>query len=72
MANAIITIDRSFTSENRSKIQLVPQNKEIFMAWSQLRDVVTAKERLRTPFAFRWLKFKTGFFGRVLKKGDVR
>lgn len=31
-----------------------------------MRDVISAKERLRIPFKYRWLKFKIKYFGAKL------
>jgi hypothetical protein len=56
----------------RSKINLALKKKEFSMVIKRsLLDAVTAKERLKVPFRYLWLKFKTGFFGLTLLKGDV-
>lgn len=69
MANAIVLQSFVFKKENRSKINLAKQKQEVSMVRRSMLDAVTAQERLTVPFRFKWLKFKTGFFGLVLKRG---
>ena len=70
MANAIVANEWSFTKKKRSKLSLASKKQEVSpMVRRSLLDVVTSKERLSIPFKFRWLKFKTGFFGLVIRKG---
>lgn len=65
MANAIIL-------SQTGKIKVAHILKELPMARSHMFDHVRPEQRLSIPFRFRWLKFKTGFFGLVLKKGGVQ
>lgn len=70
MATAILTNVPRFTSANRSKINLATQKKEFSMVKNRpMLDIVKPKERMSIPFSYKWLKFKTGFFGLVLRKG---
>lgn len=73
MANAIVTNVLGFTTHNRSKIYLTKQKKEFSMVNGRsLLDHVSPRQRKATPFSYRWLKFKTGFLGLVLLRGNVQ
>lgn len=70
MSTAILTTNLGLTNRERSKIKLAIRKKELSMVRNRsLLDVVTAKQRMKVPFSYSWLKFKTGFFGLVLQKG---
>lgn len=71
MAVAIVPNEHGFAKQKKGKISLVSLEKGLFMARSQLLDVITPKQRKSVPFRFYWLKFKTGFFGLTLKRGLV-
>lgn len=68
MATAILTNVLGFTNLKRSKIHLATKKKEFSMVNTRsVFDCVSAKERMRIPFSYKWLKFKTKYFG--LKRG---
>lgn len=70
MRTAIVTNAPRFTSVKRSKINLAKQKKEFSMVkYRPMLDIVTAKERLSIPFAYRWLRFKTAILAKVLLRG---
>lgn len=69
MAVTIVIKDRVFTKVNKSKIGSLLKDKGYPMKSSMMRDIVTPVTRLTVPFRFRWLKFKTVFFGLVIQKG---
>ena len=69
MGKAIVLQSNVFIKPKRSKIKLAQKKQEVSMVKRSLLDVVTATERLKIPFSYKWLKFKTGFLGLILKKG---
>lgn len=74
MADAIIANQEIYTKQNSSII--INQNlhdKEVCMQRPSLiiKDAIKAKSRIKKPLKFHWLKFKTSFFGLVIKKGGV-
>ena len=73
MATAILTNDVGLKKGFRSKIKRLNEKKEFSMKKRKgsTSDIVSAKERLSTPFRYKWLKFKTGFFGLVLQRGVI-
>lgn len=71
MATAILTNELGLTKYFSATIE-VPRRKREFSMMKRspiIIDAVSAKERLKTPFSYKWLKFKTGFFGLVLMRG---
>lgn len=44
---------------------ILPKN----ITFSHTFDRITAKQRLKIPLGYRWLKFKTAFLGLTLKRG---
>lgn len=69
MATMILT---NVFKEKKSKIKLIARKKEFSMVrHNPIIDCVSARQRMRVPFRYRWLKFKTGFFGLVIKKGGL-
>ena len=71
MANAIVIHSLVLKKEDRSKIKLAMKKQEVSMD-KKLLDYVTPKQRMKIPFAYKWLKFKTGFLGLVLARGVTR
>lgn len=66
-------INSKKNSDKNSKIALAIPEKDFYMGKNTVMlDAVSAKQRVRVPFRYLWLKFITGFFGLTLKKGVTR
>jgi len=74
MATAILTNDVRFTKAFSGTIEGRNWKKDFSMSKRRpsIYDQVSAKERLTTPFSYRWLKFKIKFFGLAAMTGSIR
>jgi hypothetical protein len=74
MINAILTKDIRLSKPFNARIEFILRKKEFCMLknLSPILDIISAKERLRIPFSYKWLKFKVGFFGLVLHRGVIK
>lgn len=71
MAVAILSKNRVFTKLN-SKIGTLLREKEFPMKCKLMHDFVTPQNRLKTPFRYTWLKFKTSLFGLKKHRGNTK
>jgi hypothetical protein len=65
MGIAILTNEIGLSKPSGSKLELVHRKKEFSMKLRRpsCYDHVSAKQRISTPFSYRWLKIKIRLFG---------
>ncbi len=69
----ILTQEAGLTKYFRATID-IPYMKKEFPMMKLIKmnfDTVSSKERLKTPFSYKWLKFKTNLLSFTLKRGMI-